>query len=177
MKPARRQFLILGGGRLVALAAPIQLRASPVALIEMKATTRGEHVWFTPQGLAVAPRTLLLFVNRDPGNSHTSTAYHPAILGRQLRMPVGADPWDSGILLPDEAFEVTLTVPGVYDFYCQPHELAGMVGRIVVGRPGVDAGWQDVAPLSDDLPEPARTSFPSVAAILAQGQVLPPVAQ
>lgn len=176
MKPARRHFLILGGGSLVALAAPLQVRASPVALIEMKGTRRGEHVWFTPQGLAVAPGTLLRFVNRDPGNSHTSTAYHPAIFDRQLRIPVGADPWDSGILLPDEAFEVTLTVPGVYDFYCQPHEHAGMVGRIVVGRPGVDAGWQDAAPPSDDLPEPARTGFPSVAAILAQGQVLPPVA-
>lgn len=176
MKLGRRHFLFLGGGSLVALAAPMLVRASPVAVIEMKGTTRGEHVWFTPQGLAVAPRTLLRFVNRDPGNGHTATAYHPAIYDRPLRIPVGADPWDSGFLLPDEAFEVTLTVPGVFDFYCQPHEHAGMVGRIVVGRPRIDAGWQDAAPPSDDLPEPARTGFPSVAAILAQGQVLLPVA-
>jgi len=175
MIPARRQFLIMGGGSLVALAAPLQVHASPVAVIEMKGTTRGEHVWFTPQGLAVAAGTLLHFINRDPANSHTATAYHPAVLGRQMRIPAGAEPWDSDFLLPDEAFEVTLTVPGVYDFYCQPHEHAGMVGRIVVGRPGVDAGWQDAAPPSDDLPEPARTGFPSVKVILAQGQVLPQV--
>ena len=35
--------------------------------------------------------------------------------------------------MPGEAFEVMLTEPGVYDYYCVPHEHAGMVGRIVVG--------------------------------------------
>jgi plastocyanin len=175
MTPTRRKFLAMGGGSLVALAAPLPLRAQAVTVIEMKGTTRGEQVWFTPQGLAIAPGTLLRFVNHDPGNSHTSTAYHPDILDRKLRIPVGATPWDSGFLLPDEFFEVTLTVPGVYDFYCQPHEHAGMVGRIVVGRPGQNPGWQDAAPLSDDLPDLARTSFPSVEAILTEGQVLPKV--
>ena len=29
-----------------------------------------------------------------------------------------------------------LTVEGVYDYFCAPHEMAGMVGRIIVGRPG-----------------------------------------
>ncbi|MGK8236557.1 plastocyanin/azurin family copper-binding protein [Roseovarius sp. MS2] len=27
----------------------------------------------------------------------------------------------------DESFEVTLEVPGVHDYYCLPHEMAGMV--------------------------------------------------
>ena len=30
---------------------------------------------------------------------------------------------------------MTFTVEGVYDYYCVPHEHAGMVGRIVVGTP------------------------------------------
>ena len=29
-------------------------------------------------------------------------------------------------------FEVRLTVEGVYDYYCIPHEASGMVGRIIV---------------------------------------------
>jgi hypothetical protein len=33
------------------------------------------------------------------------------------------------------SFEVTLTVEGVYDYYCTTHEMAGMVGRIIVGQP------------------------------------------
>ncbi|HRO16232.1 MAG TPA: plastocyanin/azurin family copper-binding protein, partial [Paracoccus sp. (in: a-proteobacteria)] len=132
----RRQVLMLGGGMLAALAAPAVLRAAGPAVIEMKGTARGEHVWFTPMGLAVLPGTTIRFINRDPGNSHTATAYHPDILDRQQRIPAAAVPWDSDFLLPDQQFEVLLDAPGVYDFYCQPHELAGMVGRIVVGRPG-----------------------------------------
>lgn len=46
-------------------------------------------------------------------------------------------PWDSGFLVNDrDRFEITLTVEGVYDYFCLPHEAGGMVGRIVVGRPG-----------------------------------------
>ena len=136
----------------------------------MSGTARGEHVWFTPQGLAIAPRGTLRFVNRDRGNSHTATAYHPDIFGRPRRVPQGATPWDSGPLLPGESFEVTLERPGVYDYYCQPHEMAGMVGRIVVGEPR-DAGWEDASGDAGDLPAMALAAFPSAEAILAAGRV------
>lgn len=169
----RRQVLMLWGGALAALAAPAVLRAAGPAVIEMKGTARGEHVWFAPMGLAVGAGTVIRFINRDPGNSHTATAYHPDILDRQRRIPAGAAPWDSGFLLPGQHFDVLLETPGVHDFHCQPHELAGMVGRIVVGRPGRDAGWQGPAADSDDLPEAAMAGFPSVEAILAQGAIMP----
>ncbi len=173
MRPGRRQFLVLGGGALAAISAPTILRAKGVALIEMKGTSRGEDVWFTPLGLAVDPGTTVRFVNRDPGNSHTATAYHPQNFDRQLRIPDTAAPWDSDYLMPDEGFEVLLSVPGVYDYYCQPHEQAGMVGRVVVGRPDRDVGWQGAAGPSDDLPEVALAAFPPADEILTQGQVLP----
>lgn len=168
----RRHVLALGGGGLAALAAPSLLRAnSPgVEVIEMSGTARGEHVWFKPQGLAVAPGTTLRFVNRDPGNSHTATAYHPDLYGRPLRIPQGARPWDSGFLLPGEEFEVTLERPGVYDFYCLPHEMAGMVGRIVVGQPDAP-GFEDASLEAGDLPEAALAAFPPVEEILAAGHI------
>jgi hypothetical protein len=61
-----------------------------------------------------------------------------------------------------------LTEPGVYDYYCIPHEHAGMVGRIVVGEgsPADWRGWPD-----GDLPEVALKAFPPVDAILRQGAV------
>lgn len=37
---------------------------------------------------------------------------------------------------PGESFEITLPLPGVYDYFCAPHEATGMVGRVIVGRPG-----------------------------------------
>lgn len=147
----RRDLIAAGGGALAALAAPRlprahdgQTHANGEELIEMRGTARGERVWFAPFGLAVAPGTRLRFVNRDPGNSHTATAYHPDLFERPRRIPAGAAPWDSGFLLPGESFAVTLDQAGVYDFYCIPHEMAGMVGRIVVGRPG-DAAFEDSA--------------------------------
>ena len=166
----RRHLLALGGGGLAILAAPGLAQAAGTEVIAMSGTARGEHVWFRPQGLAVLPGTTLRFVNRDPGNSHTSTAYHPDLFGRPRRIPEGATPWDSGFLLPDEAFEVTLERSGVYDYYCQPHEMAGMVGRIVVGEPD-DPSWEDASSESGDLPEIALAAFPSVQAILASGRI------
>ena len=166
----RRHVMALGGGGLATLAAPSLVRAGAAEVIEMTGTARGEHVWFAPQGLAVARGTTLRWTNRDAGNSHTATAYHPDLLGRPLRIPQGAAPWDSGLLLPGESFEVTLERPGAYDYYCQPHEMAGMVGRIVVGEPG-DAGWEDASSDPGDLPEMAQAAFPSVQAILVAGRV------
>lgn len=170
MMLSRRGVLVLGGG-LAALAS--RVRADSPVEITMRGTPRGERVWFSPQGLAVAPGTLIRFVNKDPGNSHTATCYHPSILDRPRRIPSAAKPWDSDFLLPDESFQVTLTVPGVYDYYCQPHEMAGMVGRIVVGKPG-DAGWEGPATGAGDLMPEVLAAFPAVPAILAAGRIEAP---
>jgi hypothetical protein len=93
-------------------------------------------------------------------------------MDRPRRIPEGAEPWDSDYLLPDETFTVTLTAPGVYDFYCVPHEHAGMVGRIVVGEPPDE--WQGDAGGTDGgmrLPDVALKAFPAVADIVRLGTV------
>lgn len=172
MRPGRRDFLALGGGLGAAflLARPLTAAPPPVEVIEMRGTPRGEHIWFAPAGLAIAPGTVLRFVNRDPGNSHTATAYHPANFDRARRIPAAARPWDTGFLLPGKSAEVALTAPGVYDFYCLPHEMAAMVGRIVVGRPG-DPGWEGPAEDSDDVSAEVLAALPPVAEILAKTRV------
>lgn len=170
MTLARRRVLILGGGILATLSMPAIVRAEPVEVIEMRGTARGERVWFRPHGLAVALGTTIRFVNRDPGNSHTSTAYHPDTFDRARRIPKAARPWDSDFLLPDDSFEVTLTVPGVYDYYCIPHEMAGMAGRIVVGDFG-DAGWEGPDRNADDVPSEVLETLPTVEDILDRGRI------
>ena len=92
---------------------------------------------------------------------------------RPRRIPEKATPWDSDYLLPEEEFSVTLSEPGVYDFYCIPHEHAGMVGRIVVGEPPAQ-GWIDGAQEAGDLqplPEVALAAFPSVEEIMRKGEI------
>lgn len=170
MMTERRQFLALGGAFGGALVLPRPLRAASVEVIEMRGTARGEDIWFAPIGLAVAPGTTVRFVNRDDGNSHTATTYHPANFDRLRRIPSGAESWDTGFLLPGKGADVVLEAPGVYDYYCIPHEMAAMVGRIVVGRPG-DPGWEGPAPSTDDVSADVLAALPPVNDILTRGSI------
>lgn len=138
MRPTRRQILRAGGGLVAALSLPSATRADGAVAIQMRGRANGAHVWFDPVGIRLEPGQTVRWINMDPGNSHTATAYHPANFNRPRRIPDGAEPWDSDYLLPNETFAVTLTSPGVYDYYCVPHERAGMVARIIVGAPRPD---------------------------------------
>lgn len=154
--------------------------ATAVEVIEMRSDALGSRVWFDPIGLFVEPGTTLRWVVRE--NVHTTTAYHPRNANHSLRIPERAVPWDSGFLVhPSDHFEVTLTVPGVYDYYCTPHEAAGMVGRIIVGQPlgpGAEAFDYWVGRPGTEkwshVPTPARDAFPSVARILSEHRLRPP---
>jgi plastocyanin len=89
---------------------------------------------------------------------HSTTAYHPDN-DRPRRMPANGNAWDSGILTNQEAsFKHTFETVGVYDYYCIPHEAMGMIGSIVVGRPGPDDQPGLAAPQAD-LPEQARETI------------------
>jgi len=175
----RRELLRAGGPWLASLAAPRLARSASAVEIRMRSDARGEHVGFDPIGLLIRPGQAVRWIMDSPGNPHTTTAYHPRNARHSLRIPEGAQPWDSGFLVNvGDRFEVTLTVEGVYDYFCLPHEAAGMVGRIVVGRPAgpgtrpVDyftgqPGTQDWLP----VPDAARRSFPAVEAIVRRRAV------
>jgi plastocyanin len=164
----RRGVLGAGGAFAVGLMARQALgQGSAPVEIRMLGNADGSRVGYDPAGLHVAPATTIRWINADSGNAHTATAYHPDIMDRPRRIPEGAEPWDSEYLLPDESFSVTLTVPGVYDFYCVPHEHAGMVGRIVVGEPG--EAWRGYAAETDGampVPDIALIAIPAVADIV-----------
>jgi plastocyanin len=165
-----------GGALLAALALPTVLRRAARATdsvgiemigkpddIEMIGKPDGSEVWFEPIGLLIDPGRTVTWTNRDEGNSHTTTAYHPTISGRSQRIPMNAKPWHSDYLMPGGAFSVTFTEPGVYDYYCVPHEQAGMVGRIVVGEPPKDGWWRTPLLAKDpNLPEVALQTFPAI---------------
>lgn len=168
----RRQLVAVGGGFLAGLVLrPLAALSAGTVEIAMQGRPDGSHVWFDPIGIHVRPGATIRWTNRDPGNAHTATAYHPSLDGRPQRIPDGAEPWNSDYLLPDESFEVTLTVEGIYDYYCIPHEHAGMAGRIVVGTPPADHHLPDGG--SVPLPEAVLEALPAVAEIIAAGVVHP----
>ncbi|GLQ57049.1 plastocyanin/azurin family copper-binding protein [Devosia nitrariae] len=169
MSVRRRRLVAVGAGILAGLVLrPLPGLSAGTVEVAMQGGPDGSHVWFDPVGIHVRPGETVRWTNRDPGNSHTATAYHPSLDGHPLRIPNGAEPWNSDYLLPDESFEVTLTVEGVYDYYCIPHEHAGMAGRIVVGMPRTDQ-----RPSEGGLPEGVLESLPDVAEIISAGTVHP----
>jgi plastocyanin len=68
----------------------------------------------------------------------TISAYHPSNWNHELRIPENAKPFNSGLLGDNyqNTFEWTFDVEGTYDYFSRNHEERGMVGRIIVGKPG-----------------------------------------
>ncbi|WP_189401603.1 MULTISPECIES: plastocyanin/azurin family copper-binding protein [unclassified Mesorhizobium] len=171
MTLTRREILCAGGGFAALTLSSSVAWTDDIVDIVMKGRDDGSQVWFDPIGVLIKPGQTVRWTNLNPGNSHTTTAYSPKNFGRPLRMPEAARPWASDYLLPNETFSVTFTERGVYDYFCIPHEHAGMVGRIIVGEP-VKNGWIQLDGANGDLPEEALEAFPTVEEIMAKGVVL-----
>jgi len=174
--PSRRDVLRTGGLLLASVATGTATAAPNTTFdIAMRSDIDGAHVWFDPIGLLVPLNSTIRW--RIHENVHTSTAYHPDNDDHSLRIPKDATPWDSSYLVdPGDHFEVTLTVPGVYDYYCAPHEIGGMVGRIIVQDATGPATrpfdyFKDQNPDWQPVPDRARAAFPSIQEILDQGSV------
>lgn len=184
--PTRRAFLQAGGLALAGLALPrspwFDERAGTIGdggrsgatTIRMRSDARGARVWFDPLGVRIAPGDTVRWILES--GVHSATAYHPSNGGYAARIPAGAPSWDSGLLIePGQSYSVRLLVPGVYDYFCLPHELAGMAGRIVVAARDASPGdVTEPARAPDGLRSPsapALAALPAVARILREGRV------
>jgi plastocyanin len=142
-KPQGRGAAPAGGVRVVKMGGP-----------------KGELV-FSPDRLRIRVGETVRWVVESAG--HSTTAYHPQNHeGYHSRIPDGAQPWNSGVLLQRGAqFEHIFTVAGVYHYYCIPHEGAGMVGAIVVGET-VDG--PAMAPVQPEISPAARRKLEELIA-------------
>lgn len=164
----RRRTFLWGSGSLTAALSlsPGLAIGGSVVEITMKGRPDGSKVWFDPYGVLIRPGQTVRWTNRDKSNSHTATAYGPENDDHPRRIPKGAIAFNSDYLLPDESFEVMLEAVGVYDFFCIPHEMSGMVGRIIVAEPG-QTGFGEYP--YDGLEPEALDAMPSIADILDHG--------
>lgn len=87
--------------------------------------------FFKPVGLQVSPGDVVQFTAVTP--DHTVTAYHPA-QGFQRRVPEGTPHFSSPVLNAGGAWLYQFEREGVYDLYCGPHHVLGMVMRVIVGE-------------------------------------------
>lgn len=158
------------------LGAPALATGATVE-VRLIQTSAGE-TFFSPAGVHIAPGDTIRWVQIN--GFHSVTAYHPTNDNHELRIPASAKPWDSDVLLgtypkSGATFEQVFTVQGVYDYFCKPHEMAGMVGRIVVGDPTDGPGTKPFGYVPDErwtsVPKGARKAFPSIDEILKKGTV------
>ena len=137
----RRHFLILAGSSIAGLGAFSQGGLPPQDSVTESNTPRilalfsynGGIYYYNPAGLfiPVGQRVEWVGVGR-----RGVTAYHPSIDDHELRIPEGAKPFDSESMGSGGTFKWTFEVEGTYDYYSRAYEYLGMVGRIIVGKPG-----------------------------------------
>ena len=117
-----------GGGRAAsASAAPPPRDASDTSVVTMDNRLR-----FLPDTVRIRAGSAVRWENTSD-IVHTVTA-DPSLAARarNVRLPAGAATFDSGDLVPGETFTRVFSVPGVYQYVCLPHELAGMIGVVIV---------------------------------------------
>jgi plastocyanin len=134
-------------------AAEADATETPSGGTETHTVDMTDSLVFKPKRLSIAPGDTVVWENVG-SLGHSVTAYEDEI-------PDGADYFasggfdgeqaardayttgdpESGDIPGGESYEHTFETEGVYEYFCIPHEAAGMVGTIAVGDvPGADAG-------------------------------------
>ncbi len=161
----RRSFMQAAGMGSLALASIGRVFSQTPELPEIRIRSNyPQGLWYyDPVGLYLNPGQTVRWICTKFGA--TVTAFHPDNDDRELRIPEGAQPFDSGLLGDDvnNTFEWTFEVEGTYDYFSRNHEVLGLVGRIVVGRPGGPAerplgyggreGWAPIFPTAREVLE------------------------
>jgi plastocyanin len=111
---------------------------------------------FSPAEITIAPGDTVTWVNTTD-QVHTSSA-DPEIATDQnnVQLPEGAEPWHSGNIESGEEYSVTLDVPGMYVYFCYPHQDDGMIGVIIVEDETEDVDRDDAEAVDDDATDDAE---------------------
>jgi plastocyanin len=84
---------------------------------------------YHPTGIHVQPGDVVVWDAETP--DHGVAAFHERH-GRQNRVPDGVGPIAAPLIPAEGYWLYRFEKPGVYDLYCPPHQLFGMVMRVVV---------------------------------------------
>src|SRR3954447_16606486 len=128
-----------------ALALCLLIPGSAAFAQDADATVDMQGISFVPREIHVAPGATVMWTNSSP-LAHTVTADDGS--------------FDSGLFGNGETFTQVFDAPGVYQYFCQPHGSAGLVGMsavIIVDDP--DAAAVQQAP-AQSAPVPTRVRNP-----------------
>jgi plastocyanin/uncharacterized membrane protein len=106
------------------------------AVVEMT-----DELKFIPDRITIEAGQTVLWKNEPSDLPHTVTA-DPELAKdpKNVQLPEGAEPFNSGELKAGETYTHTFHVPGKYIYFCVPHEIAGMVAEVEVQPAGESQG-------------------------------------
>lgn len=137
-KRAKRGFLGLAASVTFVLAAIAAGPLTSVRATETKPalviTMKDEAPFYVPGKVTVKVGQTVEWVNKGTTVHDVSTNAQNARNPKDVEIPKGAKPFDSGFVPPGGKFSYTFTVPGKYKYFCVPHEDAGMVGYLTVEK-------------------------------------------
>jgi plastocyanin/uncharacterized membrane protein len=125
-RPVSCYALLIG---LLAVCEGVARESAPTAAVTVRMT---DDLTFEPARVVVHTGDMVEWQNTS-NVAHTVTAdARRAAEAKEVVLPRGAAPFDSGRIAPGGSYRHTFTVPGTCKYICVPHAAFGMVGEVVV---------------------------------------------
>lgn len=154
-------LLLTGQAAVIAQDNQTTAADSPAAVVNMTDSFK-----FDPEKVTIEAGQSVKWVNEPSTVLHTVTADpDKARSSDSVRLPEGAETFDSGEMQAGDVFTHKFKVPGRYKYFCIPHEQAGMIAEVEVtsgdkdGQPSGGAAppmpsgdQQTQPPASDEQP-------------------------
>jgi len=114
----------------VTLGAAAFAAAAPAATVKMSDTPPR----FLPEKVTIKAGQTVEWIN-TAASLHSVDA-DPSMVSnpKDVMLPAGAKPFDSGFMQPGAKYQYTFTTPGDYKYTCVPHEADGMKGEVDVEK-------------------------------------------
>lgn len=106
---------------------PAIAAVEPAVIVDMTNALR-----FNPETVTIDAGQTVKWTNSS-FTAHTVTAIPTRAKDpKDVQLPTGAQPFGSGKIEKGQTYSHTFTVPGLYRYFCIPHEFAGMIGEVIV---------------------------------------------
>nr|AUG32835.1 plastocyanin precursor [Paulinella longichromatophora] len=117
---SRFWYQIIGASLVLVLVLGTGGLSTNAATVEVKLGTDSGMLAFEPSTVTIKAGDTVKFVNNKLSPHNAVFDGHEELSHPELAFS------------PGESWEETFTTPGTYDYWCEPHRGAGMVGKVIV---------------------------------------------
>tara|TARA_Y100000589_G_scaffold4075_1_gene3670 strand:- start:8477 stop:8827 length:351 start_codon:yes stop_codon:yes gene_type:complete len=111
---------IFAGFFAIVLSFGLGMSSASAATVEVKLGTDAGMLAFEPSTINISEGDTVKFINNKLAPHNAVFDGHEELSHADLAFA------------PGESWEETFTTAGTYEFYCEPHRGAGMVGKVIV---------------------------------------------